>query len=139
MASVAPNLAVGGLKTPATDGLTPIRLARQYSIGVFEAGTVMRHFFAVTLTIAVLAGRVVMAPSARILIALAGLALGLAPCRLGAAGAAIDIAPVAIAAQQRLAVAACAAEESGYVVHRRIPAEKNWTQARSTAILICEP
>jgi hypothetical protein len=83
----------------------------------------MRHFLlltlTLTLTVAPLAGGMGQAARAAGLVALPGLALGLAARESGAAGAAIQVAPVTAVADHHLAAAAGTVEQTGTDRHRR--------------------
>jgi hypothetical protein len=83
----------------------------------------MRHFLlltlTLTLTVAPLAGGMGQAARAAGLVALPGLALGLAARESSAAGAAIQVAPVTAVADHHLAAAAGTVEQTGTDRHRR--------------------
>lgn len=78
----------------------------------------MRHFLLFG-AITVLAGGVLQASLAGLLIAPAGITHGAAPRRLGAAARAINIAAVTAAADQHLAVTAGTVVQASGVFHRR--------------------
>ena len=80
----------------------------------------MRHFCSSPLAIATLALGVCEAPPARSLVTPSGFALGLTAGGLRAPLAAVDIAPVAVAADHHLAAATGAMEQTGAALHRLV-------------------
>jgi hypothetical protein len=80
----------------------------------------MRHFRASPLAITTLARGMGEATPARSLIPPRGRALGLTPGGARAALAAVDIAPVAVAADHHLAPATGAMKQTGAAAHRRL-------------------
>src|SRR4249919_2473389 len=95
-------------------------------------GTLMRH---VVLSGAIATGsrRMVHPTAAAGLVAPPGRALGVAPRRLCTALCAVNLATVAVAADQRLSLAAHAQKQSGS--RRRRGQQRTWTRSAMTGIL----